>query len=91
MSLTWKLIILGVVSLIVIAAGIEAWLKRGKSAGPLLERMDFGPYGKPQDENTDAKTPLGMEATDMRSVEEADRLNRILGSNTSMINRWRKH
>lgn len=87
MDLTWKLIILGGVTLVVLAAGIEAWLKRGKSYGTLAERMDFGPYGKPQDSDTS----LGLEATDMRSIEETDRLNRILGSNTSMINRWRKH
>jgi len=83
----WGYIIGGIVALITIAAGIEAWLKQGKSDRPLIDRMDFGPYGRPED--TDK--PLGMEETDMRSVEEADRLNRILSGNTSMIERWRKH
>ncbi len=83
---TWKYIVGGIVALITVAAGIEAWFKRGKSPGPLADRMDFKGFGEPQE--TDK--PLGMEATDTRSVEEADRLNRILGANTSMIERWRK-
>ena len=65
-----KLIIGGVIGAIFIAALVELWLKRGKSPRPLAERMKDG-----MPETSATKKPLGMEATDLKIVEDAQKLN----------------
>ena len=55
---------------IALAVLVELWLKRGKARRPLAERMRSG-----MKETADTKKPLGMEATDLESVERAQRLS----------------
>jgi len=50
----------------------ELWLKRGKAPRPLAKRMRSG-----MKETADTKKPLGMEATDLESVERAQKLSEI--------------
>ena len=66
-------ILIGSATLVVAAILIEAWLKRGKAARPLAQRMKAG-----MPETADTKKPLGMEATDLESVERAQKLNEIV-------------
>ena len=67
-----KLIILAVVGLIIGAILFEAWLKRGKRPRPLAHRMRDG---LPETGNAKKEVPLGMEATDLEIVENAQKLN----------------
>ncbi len=60
----------GVAIAICLAILIELWLKRGKAPRPLAQRMRSG-----MKETADTKKPLGMEATDLESVERAQRLS----------------
>jgi len=64
--------ILGALIAIGIATMIEIWLKRGKAPRPLAKRMRSG-----MKETIDTKVPLGMEATDIESVERAQKLSEI--------------
>ncbi len=57
---------------ITLAILVELWLKRGKAPRPLAERMRSG-----MKETADTQKPLGMEATDLESVERAQRLSEI--------------
>ena len=59
---------------IALAILVELWLKRGKAPRPLAERMRSG-----MKETADTKKPLGMEATDLESVERAQKLSEISG------------
>jgi len=65
-------IVAGVAIAICLAVLFELWFKRGKSPRPLAERMRSG-----MKETADTKKPLGMEATDLESVERAQRLSEI--------------
>ncbi len=65
-------IVAGVVITIFLAVLIEFWLKRGKTSKPLAARMRSG-----MKETAETKKPLGMEATDLESVERAQRLSEI--------------
>ena len=65
----YKLIIAGIVGIIFVAVLIELWLKRGKPTRPLAVRMRQG-----MSETAETKKPLGMEATDLESVERTQRL-----------------
>ncbi len=65
-------IVIGVAIAICLAVLVELWLKRGKAPRPLAERMRSG-----MKETIDTKKPLGMEATDLESVERAQRLSEI--------------
>ncbi len=62
----------GVAIAIALAVLVELWLKRGKAPRPLAERMRSG-----MKETADTPKPLGMEATDLESVERAQRLSEI--------------
>ena len=62
----------GIAGVICLALLVELWLKRGKTPRPLAERMRSGMKDTP-----DTKKPLGMEATDLESVERAQKLNEI--------------
>jgi hypothetical protein len=62
----------GVAIAIGVAVLIELWLKRGKAPRPLAQRMRSG-----MKETADTHKPLGMEATDLESVESAQKLNEI--------------
>ena len=53
-----------------LATLVELWFKRGKAPRPLAERMRSG-----MKETADTKKPLGMEATDLESVERAQKLS----------------
>jgi len=64
----------GIAVVICLALLVELWLKRGKAPRPLAERMRSGMKDTP-----DTKKPLGMEATDLESVERMQRLNEITG------------
>ncbi|MHA1127836.1 MAG: hypothetical protein ACTSRN_02660 [Alphaproteobacteria bacterium] len=66
----WKLIILGVVGLLVVAVLIEAWLKRENPRSSLSDTL-----GKESKAKADDKVPLGMEEIDMDVVRAAERLN----------------
>ena len=55
------------------AVAIEAYLKRGR------KRRTFAETFKGKDTEEDASVPLGLEATDMKIVEEAERANRLSG------------
>ncbi len=57
---------------IALAVLVELWIKRGKAPRPLAERMRSG-----MKETADTKKPLGMEATDLESVERAQKLSEI--------------
>ena len=57
---------------ICLAVLVELWLKRGKAPRPLAERMRSG-----MKETAETKKPLGMEATDLESVERAQKLSEI--------------
>ncbi len=63
-------IVAGVALAIFLAVLVELWLKRGKAPRPLAQRMRSG-----MKETADTKKPLGMEATDLESVERAQKLN----------------
>jgi len=65
-------IVAGVAIAICLAVLFELWFKRGKVPRPLAERMRSG-----MKETADTKKPLGMEATDLESVERAQRLSEI--------------
>ncbi len=62
----------GLAVVIGLAVMVELWLKRGKAPRPLAERMRSGMKDTPETEK-----PLGMEATDLESVERAQKLNEI--------------
>ncbi|NOR64342.1 MAG: hypothetical protein GQ535_17875 [Rhodobacteraceae bacterium] len=62
----------GIAVVIGLALLVELWLKRGKAPRPLAERMRSGMKDRP-----DTEKPLGMEATDLESVEKAQKLNEI--------------
>ncbi len=66
----YRLIILAVVLPLAAAILLEAWLKRGKKPRPLAERMQDGTTA-----DQSSNIPLGMEATDIESVEHAQRLS----------------
>lgn len=68
----YKLIFAGIAITIGVAVLAEIWLKRGKAVRPLAERMKDG-----MPESAEAKKPLGMEATDLESVERSQKLNEI--------------
>ena len=57
---------------ICVAVLVELWFKRGKAPRPLATRMRHG-----MKETADTPKPLGMEATDLASVERAQKLNEI--------------
>lgn len=57
---------------ICLATLIELWFKRGKAPRPLAQRMRRG-----MKETAETKKPLGMEATDLESVERAQKLSEI--------------
>lgn len=86
-----KLIIAGVLCVVFAAVLVELWLKRGKTPRPLAERMK---HGMPKSPNADK--PLGMEATDLEVVQEAQKANeRAALANTKaqtkyFSNNWRK-
>jgi len=63
-------IVAGVALAIFLAVLVELWLKRGKAPRPLAQRMRSG-----MKETADTQKPLGMEATDLESVERAQKLN----------------
>ncbi len=63
-------IITGIAGLIAAAILAEIWLKRGKTPRPLAKRMRDG-----MPETADTEKPLGMEATDLDLVEDAQKLN----------------
>ena len=65
-------ILAGLAIAIGLAVLVELWLKRGKAPRPLAQRMRSG-----MKETADTKKPLGMEATDLESVERAQKLNEI--------------
>ncbi len=67
-----KVVIIGLALVLGTAILIEFWLKRGKAARPLAQRMRAG-----MPETAETEKPLGMEATDLKSVERAQRLNEI--------------
>jgi len=67
-------IVAGVAIAICLAVLAELWLKRGKAPRPMAERMRSG-----MKETADSKKPLGMEATDLESVERAQKLSEISG------------
>ena len=69
----WKLTILGVVALLVVAVLIETWLKRGKSPNTLANTI-----GKESTHERESKPALGMEEIDMDVVRAAERLNTTL-------------
>ena len=60
----------GVLIAIGLATLVELWLKQGKAPRPLAIRMRSG-----MKESADTKKPLGMEATDLESVERAQKLS----------------
>ena len=62
--------IVGALIAIGLATLVEYWFKRGKAPRPLAKRMRSG-----MKETADTKKPLGMEATDLESVERAQRLS----------------
>jgi hypothetical protein len=70
------MLLLRIVAWAAIAIGlailVELWLKRGKAPRPLATRMRSG-----MKETADTNKPLGMEATDLESVERAQRLSEI--------------
>jgi sensor c-di-GMP phosphodiesterase-like protein len=66
----WLRILGGVAIAICLAALVEVWLKRGQAPRPLAERMRDG-----MKETADTTKPLGMEATDLEMVENAQKLN----------------
>ncbi|MBL1436593.1 MAG: hypothetical protein COB08_010395 [Rhodobacteraceae bacterium] len=70
----------GVATAIAMAILLELWLKRGKAPRPLAERMRSG-----MKETADTKKPLGMEATDLESVERAQRLSEISALKTKNV------
>ena len=59
----WAILI---VSLLAGAIFLEAYLKRGRRSTPLHEKFDATERAKP---------PLGMEATDIESFDQANQLN----------------
>ncbi len=63
-------IVAGLAIAICLAVLLELRLKRGKAPRPLAERMRSG-----MKETADTQKPLGMEATDLESVERAQRLS----------------
>jgi len=65
-------IVAGVAIAICLVVLAELWLKRGKARRPLAERMRRG-----MKETAETKKPLGMEATDLESVERAQKLSEI--------------
>ena len=75
----WKLIILGVVALLVVAVLIEAWLKRGGSPGSLADTI-----GKESTHKQENKPALGMEEIDMDVVRAAERMNTTLERKNSI-------
>lgn len=79
-----KLIIAAVLGLFAAAVLFELWLKRGKAPRPLAERMRDGlPKGPNEDK------PLGMEATDLEVVHEAQKANeRAVLMNNSVTTRY---
>ncbi len=62
----------GVAVAIILAIFAEMWLKRGQTPRPLAERMRDG-----MKDTAETEKPLGMEATDLESVERAQRLSEI--------------
>lgn len=62
----------GALIAICLAVLVEMLIKRGKTPRPLAKRMRSG-----MKETADTKKPLGMEATDLESVERAQRLSEI--------------
>ncbi len=70
--MSYKLILVGIAVAIILAILLEAWLKRGKTPRPLVDRMRDG-----MKETADSKKPLGMEATDLESVQRTQKLNEI--------------
>jgi len=75
----WKLIILGVVALLVVAVLIEAWLKRGKTPDTLANTI-----GKESTHSRESKPALGMEEIDMDVVRAAARLDTTLERKNSI-------
>lgn len=65
-------IVVGVAVVIFLAVLVEIWLKRGKTPRPLAERMRSGIK-----KTAGTQKPLGMEATDLESVERAQKLSEI--------------
>ncbi|WP_421703807.1 hypothetical protein [Aliiroseovarius sp.] len=82
MELRW--IILAIVLLICGAVALEAWLKRGKRRASFAEMQPRGGSGDPE-----AKTELGMEATDTDLVDEAHKRNQIAEGRNDAITRRR--
>ena len=64
--------IIGALVAMGIATLIEIWFKRNKAPRPLAKRMRSG-----MKETADTDKPLGMEATDLESVERAQKLSEI--------------
>ncbi len=71
--MSFKLAIAGVALVFALAVMVEIWLKRGKTPRSLAERMGAG-----TGESSDGEKPLGMEATDLESVKEAQKLSEII-------------
>ena len=84
-----KLIIAVILGLVVAAILVEVWLKRGKAPRPLAMRMKDG---MKIEGNAKEDTPLGMEATDMDIVENAQKMNeRAALMNNRLTTRYRSN
>ncbi|MCF6272777.1 MAG: hypothetical protein L3J37_06215 [Rhodobacteraceae bacterium] len=66
----FELAIAGVAAAIFVAILAEWWLKRGKAVRPLAKRMHDG-----MPKTAETKKPLGMEATDLESVERSQKMS----------------
>lgn len=78
----WKIAILGVTGLLVVAVLIESWLKRDQKKLSLLETL-----GNVKGVDPDDKPELGMEAIDMDIVRAAERMNTNLERNNTIYGR----
>lgn len=72
--MSFGLIIVSLIGILVVAILVEAWLKRGKAPRPLAERMRSG---MEYEGSSEEEPLLGMEATDLKIVEDARKLNAL--------------